>query len=372
VVASPPYACLFAGDIPDPLDKASPYLVGLNEPSPLKEAWRAEGWGSAWGMICRSSLPLDELRGHLRKFLLAQLPDGDTVFFRFYDPRVWRIYWPTCTGEEQAKWLAGVDEFISEASLAPAPRAPGAEESDEGLEVALRAGLDVVVGGKPKGHVDIAPGAPFEVGRQAPGCRVDDQLMSRRHFMLEIADTEVLLEDLGSANGTELNGDLIEGRVSLSDGDRIEAGKSAFLVRISSLKRWRIGGTAWFTSGAPEGWALVPSFGFEREAEGRETIACSEESLREGETLVDLISGRVRSLQDLVPDFASGRLGLDRLPGLAGWLSYRFGGLPTCQYQYYLETGGRIGAVSWTKAGPPSPDDAPIFEALIGSLQFEP
>jgi pSer/pThr/pTyr-binding forkhead associated (FHA) protein len=372
VVASPPYACLFAGDIPDPLDKASPYLVGFSDPSPLKQAWREEGWGSAWGMICRSSLPLDDLRRHLRKFLLAQLPDGDTVFFRFYDPRVWRVYWPTCTAEEQAKWLAGVEEFIGEASLGPAPRAPSAEETEAGLIVALQAGLDIVVGGRPKGHVEIEPGAPLEVGRLGAGVRVDDQLLSRRHFMLEIAGNELFLEDLGSANGTELNGELIEARIALADGDRIEAGKSAFHVHIATMKRWRIGETAWITAGPPEGWRLVPSFGFEREEEGRETVACTEERLSAGETLPGVISGRVRALQDLLPNFSAGRLDLDRLPGLAGWLSYRFGGGPMCQYQYFLEAGDRIGAVAWTRPGLPSPDHVPGFESLVARLSFEP
>jgi hypothetical protein len=75
------------------------------------------GWGQAWGILLRSPLELDPLRRHLRKFLLAQLPDGEAVFFRFYDPRVWRTYWPSCTPEEQAKWLEGIDEFIAE----PAP-----------------------------------------------------------------------------------------------------------------------------------------------------------------------------------------------------------------------------------------------------------
>jgi hypothetical protein len=111
---SPRHVCLFAGDIPAPLDAASPYLVELTDDTPLKVIWRNEGWGQAWGILVRSSLELKDLRRHLRKFLLVQLPDGNTVFFRFYDPRVWRIYWPTCGTEEKAKWLAGIEEVVAE------------------------------------------------------------------------------------------------------------------------------------------------------------------------------------------------------------------------------------------------------------------
>jgi hypothetical protein len=114
VVQSPNHDCLFAGEIKEPLDRAAPYLVELTDETPLKKVWHSEGWGQAWGILIRSSLELKDLRRHLRKFLMAQLPDGEAVLFRFYDPRVWRTYWPTCTADEQAKWMQGVDEFVAE------------------------------------------------------------------------------------------------------------------------------------------------------------------------------------------------------------------------------------------------------------------
>ncbi len=114
VIQSPNYDCLFAGKLKEPLNQAAPYLVELTDETPLKVIWRTEGWGQAWGILVRSPLELKDLRRHLRKFLMVQLPDGDSVLFRFYDPRVWRVYWPTCTAEEQAKWLAGVEEFVAE------------------------------------------------------------------------------------------------------------------------------------------------------------------------------------------------------------------------------------------------------------------
>jgi hypothetical protein len=114
VKQTPNYACLFSGPIPEPLDATSPYLVELTDDTPLKETWRAEGWGQNWGLLVRSPLSVKELSRHLRKFLIAQLPNGNMVLFRFYDPRVWQSYWPTCSEEEKSKWLNGVDEFIAE------------------------------------------------------------------------------------------------------------------------------------------------------------------------------------------------------------------------------------------------------------------
>jgi hypothetical protein len=114
VKSCPAHICLFAGDLEEPVEQAAPYLVRLTKDTPLKDIWRNEGWGQAWGILVRSDLELMALRKHLRKFLLAQLPDGNTVFFRFYDPRVWRTYWPTCTEEEKSVWLEGIDSIVAE------------------------------------------------------------------------------------------------------------------------------------------------------------------------------------------------------------------------------------------------------------------
>ena len=114
VQLSPNYDCLFAGKIEPALAAAAPYLVELTDDTPLKNIWRTEGWGKAWGILLKSSLELDDLRRHLRKFLVVQLPDGDVVFFRFYDPRVWKTYWASCSDGERNEWSTCVDEFVCE------------------------------------------------------------------------------------------------------------------------------------------------------------------------------------------------------------------------------------------------------------------
>ena len=123
LIQSPLYDCLFAGKLAEPIKRTAPYLVELTDDTPLKNIWRDEGWGKAWGLLVKSDLDLKDLRRHLRKFLLAQLPDGEMVLFRFYDPRVWRQYWPTCTPAEQAEWMKGIEEFIPEDELQPKPDA---------------------------------------------------------------------------------------------------------------------------------------------------------------------------------------------------------------------------------------------------------
>lgn len=105
------HVCLFAGDLDPSLAEAAPYLVRLDDEEPLAQVWADEGLGEHWGIFCESALALRDLKLHFKKFLLARLPDGDVVIFRFYDPRVWTTYWPTCTAEEQAEWLDGVQDI---------------------------------------------------------------------------------------------------------------------------------------------------------------------------------------------------------------------------------------------------------------------
>jgi DNA-binding winged helix-turn-helix (wHTH) protein len=66
---------------------------------------------------------------------------------------------------------------------------------------------------------------------------IDDASVSRRHACIEVRDGVATLKDLGSKNGTILNGELLASRVRLSDGDRIEVGRACLVFRESSPTR---------------------------------------------------------------------------------------------------------------------------------------
>jgi predicted component of type VI protein secretion system len=65
----------------------------------------------------------------------------------------------------------------------------------------------------------------FAVGRNA-SCQLslDDPLVSRRHALLVVSGESVTVRDLGSRNGVLVNGEKIEGTVTVGDGDRILIG----------------------------------------------------------------------------------------------------------------------------------------------------
>jgi len=82
------------------------------------------------------------------------------------------------------------------------------------------------------GHVagmeyDIGDGAVLGRGDQAE-IRLDDPFASSKHARLSRHGAVVVIEDLGSTNGTYLNEDLLHGTQALYPGDRVRIGDSEF------------------------------------------------------------------------------------------------------------------------------------------------
>jgi pSer/pThr/pTyr-binding forkhead associated (FHA) protein len=67
------------------------------------------------------------------------------------------------------------------------------------------------------------------LGRQAD-LVVDDPQVSRRHAVLRPAGDALEVEDLGSLNGTWVNGARIDGPTRLAPGDRVRLGDTTFEV----------------------------------------------------------------------------------------------------------------------------------------------
>jgi pSer/pThr/pTyr-binding forkhead associated (FHA) protein len=81
-------------------------------------------------------------------------------------------------------------------------------------------------------------GSACVVGRDASATFVlDDNLASRRHFRIVLEDGAYYAEDLGSTNGTLVNGRRAK-RTRLADGDVIQAGGS----KITFVQKDMLGG----------------------------------------------------------------------------------------------------------------------------------
>ncbi len=108
------YLSLYEGPQGAQLTHFAPYVVHLPKESSLLETLLQKGWGKSWGVYLTSPEPLEKLRWHLRHFLMVELPDRKQVYFRFYDPRVLRVFLPTCTADEVNKFFGPVKQYLME------------------------------------------------------------------------------------------------------------------------------------------------------------------------------------------------------------------------------------------------------------------
>jgi two-component system, cell cycle response regulator len=86
----------------------------------------------------------------------------------------------------------------------------------------------LVVGGELNGSIFNLPVGEVVIGRN-PDCTIplDFHGISRRHFTISVDDSEALLTDLQSANGTYLNNNKVTTPVILKRGDMIKIGSVA-------------------------------------------------------------------------------------------------------------------------------------------------
>lgn len=111
--------CLYTGQSRVRYRGIAPYLVHVDD---SVVQWIAAHLNPInWGFYLVSDAELADLRRHFKRFLFAELPSGDTVYFRFYDPRVLQTYLKNCSPTSRAEFLdkltklfvpIGKEEFI--------------------------------------------------------------------------------------------------------------------------------------------------------------------------------------------------------------------------------------------------------------------
>lgn len=109
------FQSLFEGPQGAQLAHFAPYLLRVPQKAPLIDNLAKQAWSKSWGVFLTCDLPLKELRTHFRHFLNVKLPDGKQVYFRYYDPRVLRLFLPTCLPDETNQFFGPVKQFLMEA-----------------------------------------------------------------------------------------------------------------------------------------------------------------------------------------------------------------------------------------------------------------
>ncbi len=109
------YDSLYQGMKGETMADYAPYLVQIRAGSLLLPRLVDEGWGDAWGVYLTSKLPLREVRAHFRRMLFVHNEDlGALAYFRFYDPRVLRVFLRVATLRQEDELFGPVDRFFCE------------------------------------------------------------------------------------------------------------------------------------------------------------------------------------------------------------------------------------------------------------------
>ncbi|MFD2520226.1 DUF4123 domain-containing protein [Emticicia soli] len=107
------FICLYKGLAEERLSGVAPYLFNYDN-SIFGEWHMKEGWGNSWGLFVSADLSLQDLSRHFRRFLMVKTEEGKQLYFRFYDPRVLRIFLPTCDTQQLEDFFGPIHFFFME------------------------------------------------------------------------------------------------------------------------------------------------------------------------------------------------------------------------------------------------------------------
>jgi len=128
---------LYRGRSEEALWYVAPYLAVCEPDSDFVEWVLTHGWGNSWAVFLTSGADLESLRKHFRQFLLVKAEDDRDYYFRFYDPRVLRVFLPTCDLTEAREFFGPVSRFLMEGETSEALLSFAASEQGTSQEAVL-------------------------------------------------------------------------------------------------------------------------------------------------------------------------------------------------------------------------------------------
>jgi len=106
------YRSLFHGKMDIKFFGVSGFLLECKKDSILLNWLTTETWGNSYSIFFVSKAAFDDVLRHFQKFNRVYLEDDDVVYFRYYDPRVLRVYLPTCNSKEIKTFFGETESFF--------------------------------------------------------------------------------------------------------------------------------------------------------------------------------------------------------------------------------------------------------------------
>jgi hypothetical protein len=93
---------------------ASPFLVLVPPHSRLLDVLIKDGWNHDWGFYLAAAVDFERARRHWRQFVTLHNRGGQTLTFRFWEPRVLRAILPAMPSGEAAGFFGPVSRLVVE------------------------------------------------------------------------------------------------------------------------------------------------------------------------------------------------------------------------------------------------------------------
>jgi len=192
------------------------------------------------------------------------------------------------------------------------PDPPAHDDEEEDNPDVTRAGPPLtleVIGGKSKGRKRRFQGVRMVIGR-SPECEfhIPDPSVSRRHLELVQDESGVLMRDLGSGNGTRVNGEVVS-EVVLTHGDEIGLGQTTirFVDELAAIRLAREEADRKAEEAARREEEEARRFEEEEREALEEASRAAEEAARaELEAYNRTLPGRVKTMTHVVSDVYRG------------------------------------------------------------------
>jgi len=105
---------LYKGSVDEDLADVGPYLFTFDKQSEFGNWCVSNGWGEAWGVILVTSADIEICVRYFKSILMVKTEEGQELYFRFYDPRVLKIFLPTCDKKQIIEFFGPIESFIVE------------------------------------------------------------------------------------------------------------------------------------------------------------------------------------------------------------------------------------------------------------------
>ncbi|HXB43158.1 MAG TPA: DUF4123 domain-containing protein [Puia sp.] len=105
---------LYKGRSEEALASVAPYIFSFPHSEEFSDFILRNGWGNSWGIFAYTAQSIEDIFHHFRKFLFIKTQDEKQFYFRFYDPRVLRIFLPICDTDQILEFFGPIEKFILE------------------------------------------------------------------------------------------------------------------------------------------------------------------------------------------------------------------------------------------------------------------